>query len=46
MEKCIKRLAVRQAIALTQKIVELSTQAELEAISEKQMLPCIGLMMS
>ena len=46
MEKCKKLLAVRQAIASTQKIVELSTQAELEAISKKEMLPCIGRMMS
>ena len=28
------------------KIVEHSTQAELEAISEKQVLPCIGRMMN
>ena len=31
MEKCIKLLAVRQALASIQKIVELSTQAELES---------------
>ena len=35
MDKCIKLVAVRQAIASIQKIVELSTQAELEAINEK-----------
>ena len=46
MEKCIKHLAVRQALASKQKIVEHITQAELKAISEKQVLPCIGRMMS
>ena len=46
MEKCIKHLAVRQVLVSKQKIVEHSTQAELEAISEKQVLPCIGRMMN